>query len=83
MTLQARIKQLEAEQDAKDSHPVDCICALIIIGGEATPEQQAALARNRACRAGHADKGFSVVEVPPMPEWMKNGEEHPPCEIED
>lgn len=69
MTLRARIKQLEAEQEEADAAPVACACELVIIeGGEATPEQQAALARNATCKADHSAGGFSVVEVPPTPE---------------
>lgn len=82
MTLHARIKRLEAEQESADGAPAECTCELVIIEDEATPEQQAALARNAMCKAGHADKVFSAVEAPPMPEWMKRGE-RPPRTSED
>lgn len=83
MTLRARIKQLEAGQDSADGAPGDCICELVIVEGGTTLEQQATLARNATCKASHIDKGFFVVEVPPMPEWMKGGQERPPHTYED
>lgn len=59
-----------------------CVCELVIVAGEPTPEQAAVIARNAACPADHGG-GFSVVEVPPMPEWMERGEPPPPRVFEE
>jgi hypothetical protein len=83
MTLQARIKQLEAEQDAEAARGVACVCRLVIVAGEPTSAQAQIIARNATCKADHGDKGFSVVETPPMPEWMKRGEPPPPRVFEE
>jgi hypothetical protein len=83
MTLQARIKRLEAEQEAEAARPVACVCRLVIVAGEPTSEQAQTIARNATCKADHRDKGFSVVEAPMMPEWMQRGEPPPPREAEE
>lgn len=87
MTLKTRIKQLEEEQEERDARNREqCICEIVIIeDGQPTPEQEAVIARNATCRA-HArelEPPATVVEVPPMPEWMKTGEQRPPRESED
>lgn len=73
MTLKVRVKQLEEEQAERDARERErCTCELVILeGGEPTPEQEAVLARNATCKADHRGRGFSVVEVPPPPDWMK------------
>lgn len=85
MTLKTRIKQLEEEQAAQESHMYRCIYEIVwlTIGEEPTPKQQTTLARNATCRADQRDAGFSVVETPPMPDWMKGGVQCPPREIKD
>jgi hypothetical protein len=64
MTLNARIKELEAEQEEADRARIKCVCQLVFVEGEPTLEQQAIIARNAACRADHSSRGFFVVEVP-------------------
>jgi hypothetical protein len=81
MTLQARIKRLEAEHEAEAARPAACVCRLVLVAGEPTSAQAETIARNATCKADHGDKGFSVVETPPMPEWMRRGEPPPPREV--
>lgn len=59
-----------------------CVCRLVFVEGEPTPAQAEDIVRNATCKADHSAGGFSVVEVPPMPEWMSRGE-RPPHASED
>ncbi len=69
-----------ARRDAREDR---CICELVFIAGEPTPAQVAIIARNAECPADHTDKGFTVVTVPPMPEWMQRGEPPPPRAVDE
>ena len=72
-----RITRVEETLDAEaQEHEHRCICELVTIEGSTpTPEQAAIIARNATCRAHVQELAppVSVVEVPPMPEWMKTG----------
>jgi len=45
-----------------------CVCQLVIVEGEPTPDQAAIIAHNSTCNADHSGSGFSVVEAPPRPD---------------
>jgi hypothetical protein len=76
----ARLRERALARRAEREHR--CICELVFVAGEPTPEQAEVIAHNATCPADHGS-GFSVVEAPPMPEWMKRGESPPPRAASD
>jgi hypothetical protein len=77
-----RLAQLErAREERRHARENVCTCAqIIIIEGEPTTEQQRELEAREPCKL-HSDV-VSVIEVPPMPEWMRSGMSRPLREVE-
>ncbi len=78
MTINTRVKTLEAEKAERDALTRAPICScgeIVIVKGTPTAAQQAAFDARVPCVV-HTDV-ISVIEVPPIPEWMQAGKPRP------
>ncbi|HVG33577.1 MAG TPA: hypothetical protein VM911_10870 [Pyrinomonadaceae bacterium] len=82
MNYQSKLTRLEERAHARREELENvCTCEpIIIIEGEPTEEQQRELEARAPCKL-HSDV-VSIIEVPPMPEWMKAGMSRPLREVE-